>query len=144
MLFSPGEEQGEESRKLAEIRHHRHVSQALRAKSPNERPRAIINEVRAINRSVMRQAETLEWETWLPCNHGRPGVALTRQMSAACRHGAERRLHRSHGAEPRKPATQDWQKLASPSRLLRHGLRPGWQRGKIARRQHQQGDADQG
>ena len=48
MLFSPGEEQGEESRKLAEIRHHRHVSQALRAKSPNERPRAIINEVRAI------------------------------------------------------------------------------------------------
>ena len=67
MLFSPGEEQGEESRKLAEIRHHRHVSQALRAKSPNERPRAIINEVRAIDRTardiVMRQTETLEWET---------------------------------------------------------------------------------
>ena len=52
---------------MAEIRHHRHVSQALRAKSPNDRPRAIINEVRAIDRTardiVMRQTETLEWET---------------------------------------------------------------------------------
>jgi len=40
---------------------------ASTAESGNEPPRAIINEVRAIERTardiVMRQTETLEWET---------------------------------------------------------------------------------
>ncbi len=72
MLLGLGKGQGKESRKSAEIRQHRGgtIAMCRRAsteESTNEQPRAIINEVRAIDRTardiVMRQTETLEWET---------------------------------------------------------------------------------